>query len=170
MKIEKGQTFVLNAEKPYVVGVVSSIKDSKQERYVVKTTEGEELIWNNKSKKFSDDVEYDALSEETLLVASENEEDFCDCGECYGCCSEEEDTSIGLETGDVWADDDGETYLIVELHRPAVLFGKDYKFRGLSLSDMANINPIAYFDDNGVDAMKKITLVDYVGDASDIFE
>lgn len=169
MKIEKGQTFVLNAEKPYVVGIVSSIKDSKQERFVIKTTEGEELIWNNKSKKFSDDVEYDALSEETLLVAADDEESCDCCSEC-DCCTDEEDTSIGLETGDVWSEEDGDSYLIVELHRPAVLFGREYKFRGLSLSDMANINPVAYFDDNGVDAMKKITLVDYVGDASDIFE
>jgi hypothetical protein len=164
MKIEKGQTFVLS-QKPYVVGIVWSIKDSKQERYVIKTTEGEEFGWNNKSQKFSDDVDYTALSEDTLLVEAETDEE-CECESC-DCC--EEDSELGLESGDVWSTDNEEAYLIVELDKPAILFGKEYKFRGLSLSSDVVANPVAYFNEAGTDSLNMIQLTEYTDSADHLF-
>ena len=75
--IEKGMTFVMSHE-PYVVGVVQSAKDKAAQRYLVKLTDGSEVIWNNKQKTYnvkrillplSEDTKLPSLKEKELLIS-----------------------------------------------------------------------------------------------------
>lgn len=73
MNIEKGQVFVL-AESPKVVGVIVSVQDTKKDRWVVQTTTGAKLVWNNVSETWRGPNTFSGLSEETLLVANDVDE------------------------------------------------------------------------------------------------
>jgi hypothetical protein len=71
MNIEKGQVFVLS-ESPKVVGIVVSVQDTKKDRWVVQTTTGAKLVWNNVSETWRGAQFYSKLSEDTLLVPNED--------------------------------------------------------------------------------------------------
>lgn len=156
MIIEKGQVFELS-NSPKVVGVVSSIKDSKQERFYVTTTNGDRVIWNNKAKTFTPDNGYLALSSATLLSSSEVEEDCeccCEC-ECVEEC-EEEIEDIHLETGDIYITENGLKVLLVETLSEDFLgsehndVNEQYPFIGVLLTANPNYNNVVtHYNING---------------------
>lgn len=159
MIIEKGQVFELS-DSPKVVGVVSSIKDSKQERFYVTTTNGERVIWNNKSQTFTPDYGYTALSSLTLLSPTSEIEDECEC--CCDCCCEEaeEDSEevedIHLETGDIYITENGLKVLLIETLSNDFLgsensdVNEQYPFIGVLLNANPNFNKVVtHYNING---------------------
>lgn len=143
-KIEKGMIFVVNKDTN-IIGVVHSIKDSKAQRYLLKLTDGTEVVWNNKTKTYSDgrilsplteDNRLPSLSEKTSLVTNTRSSIMILDGECY-------DDKNGIE------------YLMISLTSSVIIFGKSYDYIGVSRNPDA---PLAYFTETGDCSNPAITL------------
>lgn len=154
MKIEKGMMFLLNKETS-VVGVVKSIKCSKDERYVI-CVNAREHIWNNKTRTFSDPFwtkNYSLLSEDTLLVINTPKVE-------QPVVEEEVLPEIELIDGDVYSTKDGRDFLLFELDEPVKIFSKYYHFVGVTREKSPQQS--AFFTRNGECSIGSIVLGDYV--------
>lgn len=72
MSIKKGDVYLL-CEEPTVVGVVTSVKDSKAEIFNISTSLGDKIKWYNKTLRFSgaqdsSTPEFKVISEDTKLT------------------------------------------------------------------------------------------------------
>lgn len=134
--IEKGMTFVMSHE-PYVVGVVQSAKDKAAQRYLLKLTDGSEVIWNNRLKTYNVKRILLPLSEDTKLPSLKEKAQLI---------TEASRSNFELSDGDMYHSKDGYQYLMISLSNKVKIFEESYDFIGVCRDVSA---PIAYFKKNG---------------------
>lgn len=105
--LEKNQTYLIS-EEPMVVGVVKRVKCSRDNRWVIAATDGNEYIYNANSGSWSrgeyNFAEFESLDVTKLLSTSQ-------C--CVGGC--EDKTELDLVSGQMWEDDSGERVMIMDV-------------------------------------------------------
>lgn len=103
--LEKNQTYIIS-EEPLIVGVVKRVKCSRDNRWVIAATDGNEYTYNANSGSWSRG-EYNFAEFEPLDISKKLTP--CACSE-----TDSGKTELDLVSGQMWEDESGERVMIMD--------------------------------------------------------